>query len=139
MEEEKKTTKGQEKKQIPDFMSWAISKGEEGLRKMVRDHLAEMKESVETARKSGEINVTFWDDIIAPSDDRSQWRQGGDCTMCGKKAYCKTKCRANRTLKKATSPFLYQEYLAEYPEAEALIAAKKLTPEQLLKMLGIEP
>lgn len=129
----------QEKKQIPDLISWMLGKGEEEIRRIVREHLADVHDAVETAKKSAGVNVPWWDDIITPNDDRSQWRQGGDCTVCGKRKYCKTQCRANRMLKRATSPFLYQEYLAEYPEAEALIAAKKLTPEQLLKMLGIEP
>lgn len=139
MEEEKKTTEGQDKKQIPDFMSWAISIGEEALRKKVRDHLAEMKDSAEAAKKAAEVNGSWWNDIIEPNDNNDQWKQGGDCNLCKRREYCKTKCRANKYLKRATSPFLYQEYLTEYPEAETLIAAKKLTPEQLLKMLGIEP
>jgi len=129
-----------DKVQIPDFMSWALNIGEEKFREMVRAHLAEMKEASEAVKnaENAQKNGVWWDDIIAPNDDRSQWRQGGDCNICGKRKYCKTQCRANRTLKEASSSFLYQKYLSEYPEAKAFIAAKKLTPDQLLKMMGIE-
>lgn len=129
-----------EKVQIPDFMSWALNIGEEKFREMVREHLAEMKEASEAVKnaENAKKNGIWWDDIITQNDDRTQWKQGGDCNLCGKREYCKTQCRANKTLKKASSAFLYRKYLEEYPEAQALIAAKKLTPAQLLKMMGIE-
>lgn len=130
-----------EKVQIPDFMSWAVNIGEEKFRDMVREHLAEMKDASESAKnaENASTNGVWWDEIIAPNDGRNQWKQGGDCNLCGKREYCKTECRANRTLKKASSSFLYQKYFEEYPEAKALMSAKRLTPEQLLKMMEIVP
>lgn len=121
---------------MAEFIEWAQSKGEDEIRRMIREYLAELKEQSEISKKS-RVNEGFkWDKALEPNDNNDQWKHGGDCNLCRKASYCLTKCRANKLLKKLTTPFLYQKYLDDNPEA----AAKQMTntdPESLMKQLGV--
>lgn len=121
---------------MADFIEWANKKGQDEIRQMIHDHLAEIKEQNETSKESRIDEGYKWDDALEPNDGADQWKHGGDCNLCRKVKYCGTKCRANKLLKKITTPFLYQQYLTENPEA----AAKKMAgtdPESLMRQLGV--
>jgi len=121
---------------MADFIAWAGTKSEEELRKMIREHLAEIKEDWETSKESHIDDGFKWDPVLEPNDGVEQWKRGGDCTLCRKASYCLKKCRPNRLLKKITTPFLYQQYLTEVPEAEAKQVAG-LDTKTLLSQLGV--
>ena len=120
------------------FIAWAGSKGEDDLRKLVRDRLMMLKE--ECALKGGHAdNDGFkWDDAMEPNDGNDQWKHGGDCNLCRKVKYCSTQCRPNKLLKHVTTPFLYECYLQENPQELVNEAANGLTPEQLLDQMGVD-
>jgi hypothetical protein len=121
---------------MADFIGWANAQGEEKIRNMVREHLAEIKRQNEISKDSHVDEGFKWDDALEPNDGVDQWKHGGDCTLCRKVNFCGTKCRANKLLKKITTPFLYQQYITEHPEA----AAKQIggmDPEKLMKQLGV--
>lgn len=122
--------------QMAEFIKWAGDKGEDEIRKMIRDHLVELKEHAEATnntRKKGEVG---WDAALEPNDGNDQWKHGGDCNLCRKASYCLTKCRANKLLKKVSTPLLYQAYLDDVPEAAAKHAAG-FDNEALMKQLGV--
>ena len=95
-----------------ELIGWMNAKGIDEVRKMIREHLAALKEAAEKnpAEKNG------WDPVLEPNDGVDQWKHGGDCNMCRKADYCVNKCRANKTLKKITTPMLTQAYLQENPD-----------------------
>jgi len=121
---------------MADFIAWAGTKTEDELRKLVRERLAEIKEQNETSQESHIDEGYKWDIALEPNDGVDQWKHGGDCTLCRKASYCLTKCRANKLLKKITTPFLYNLYLTEVPEAAAKQVAG-MDPKELLKTVGI--
>lgn len=102
---------------------------------MVREYLAEIKEKNETSGESRVDDGFKWDDALEPNDGVDQWKHGGDCNLCRKIKFCGTKCRANRLLKKITTPFLYQKYLEDNPEA-VVKNQQAINPEELAKQLG---
>ena len=119
------------------FIDWAYGLGEEEVRRRIREKLVELREM---PAKMRDKNGFFWDIRLEPNDNFDQYRYGGDCNLCKRKGYCGTQCGANKALKKITTPVLYQMYLDENPEAaaeEAAAAAAKMTPEDVLKMVGI--
>lgn len=118
------------------FVDWANEKGQDEIMRMVRERLAMLKE--ESALKNGmPDNEGFkWDDAMEPNEGNDQWKHGGDCNLCRRLEYCKTQCRANKLLKKITTPFLYDCYLKEHPEEAAKEAAKNLSPEDLAKLVN---
>ena len=120
------------------FIQWANDKGEDEIRKMIRDRLAMLKEECANNGGRPDSDGFKWDDALEPNDDVNQWKHGGDCNLCRKVSYCLTKCRPNRLLKAITTPFLYQCYLEEHPEAAASEAAKSITPEDVIKGLGVQ-
>lgn len=113
--------------QMADFIGWANAQGQEKIRGIIRDHLAKMKAEAELKGNQ----TAGWDAALEPNDGADQWKHGGDCNLCRKAEYCLTKCRANKLLKKVTTPLLYQEYLNDVPEA----AAKAISPEQLAQSI----
>lgn len=118
------------------FIGWAATKGEDEIRQLIREHLAELKkhsENVGNTHKKGEIG---WDDSLEPNDGNDQWKHGGDCNLCRKANYCLTKCRANKLLKQITTPLLYQAYLDDVPEAAAKHAGA-FDNESMMKQLGV--
>ena len=120
------------------FIKWAESLGEEKLREMVRDKILELKEySKDKPRGQRDKDGFVWDDALEPNDGHDQWKSGGDCNLCRKKKYCGTQCRPNKVMKRMITPFLYQIYLDENPEAAAEEVATSMTPEDVLKMVGI--
>lgn len=119
------------------FIEWAKSKGQEELTRMIHERLGELKEWDEKNHGMYDMSGFKWDPILEPSDEPEQWKHGGDCNRCRRISYCLKKCRANKTLKKITTPFLYEQYMAEVPEAAAQAVAG-MTPEQVLDMMGIE-
>ena len=122
--------------QMAAFIGWANTKGQDEIRKMVRDYLAEIKEQNETSGESRVDEGFKWDNALEPNDNLNQWEHGGDCNLCRKASFCGRKCRANRLLKKIITPFLYQKYLDENPDAAAL-GVKSMDPETLMKQLGV--
>ena len=121
---------------MADFIEWTNAQGEETIRNMVREHLAEIKKQNEISQDSHVDEGFKWDDALEPNDGADQWKHGGDCTLCRKINYCGTRCRANKLLKKISTPFLYNQYITGNPEA----AAKQISgidPEKLLKQLGV--
>jgi len=118
------------------FIGWANLKGQDEIRKMIREKLAEIKEQNETSGESHVDEGFKWDEALEPNDGLDQWKHGGDCNLCRKVNFCGTKCRANKLLKKITTPFLYQKYLDENPEAAARNVAA-MDPRELAKQLGV--
>lgn len=121
---------------MADFIEWAGTKTEDELRKLVRERLEEIKAQNETSQESHIDEGYKWDIALEPNDGVDQWKHGGDCTLCRKASYCLTKCRANKLLKKITTPFLYNLYLTEVPEAAAKQVAG-MDPKELLKTMGV--
>lgn len=121
---------------MAEFIEWAGTKTEDELRKLVRERLEEIKAQNETSQESHIDEGYKWDKALEPNDGVDQWKHGGDCTLCRKASYCLTKCRANKLLKKITTPFLYNLYLTEVPEAAAKQVAG-MDPKELLKTMGV--
>jgi len=119
------------------FIGWANVKGEETVRKMVREYLAEIKVQNEISGESRVDEGFKWDDALEPNDGTDQWKHGGDCNLCRKIGYCTNKCRANKLLKRIATPFLYQKYLDENPEAVAR-NVNAMSPDALMNQLGIK-
>ena len=126
------TVKGE---RMAEFVKWVFSLGEDKLRSLVREKLEEISKIPKNVRDK---NGFFWDDRMTPNDNGDQYKQGGDCNLCKRKEYCGSQCPCNKLLKRVTMPFLYQLYLDENPEAAVREAAARLTPEQLLEMVGAE-
>lgn len=119
------------------FIDWAYDLGEEEVRRRVREKIMELRDMPPHTRDK---NGFFWDIRLEPNDNFDQYRYGGDCNLCKRKKYCSTQCGANKALKKVTTPTLYQMYLDENPEAaaeEAAATAARMTPEDVLKMVGV--
>ena len=123
---------------MASFIDWCYSLGEDKVREMVRGKILELKEESKDKPKGKRNKDGFvWDAALEPNDGKDQWKNGGDCNLCRKIKYCGTKCRANRLLKQITTPFLYQIYLDENPDAAAAEVATSMKPEDVLKMVGI--
>ena len=118
------------------FIGWANAKGQDEVRKMIREYLAELKEKSEIAKESHVDEGFKWDNALEPNDGVDQWKHGGDCNLCRKVKFCGTKCRANKLLKNIITPFLYEKYLEENPEAAA-DAAGAMDPETMMRQLGV--
>ena len=124
---------------MADFIQWANDKGQEEIMKMVNDRILELKEFGKHYPHGQVDHDGFkWDDALEPNNGVEQWKYGGDCNKCRKVKYCLTKCRPNKLLKQITTPFLYQKYLEEHPEAAAKEVSKSITPEDVLKMVGAD-
>lgn len=123
--------------EMANFIMWANSKGYDEVQKMIRERLSELKAHAEATNNTRKKGETGWDDVLEPNDGNDQWKHGGDCNLCRKAKYCMTKCRANRTLKKITTPFLYQAYLDDVPEAAARHAASGGNLNDVLKQAGV--
>ena len=119
------------------FIDWANEKGQDEVRRLIRDRLAMLKEECSKTGNHKDSDGFKWDDALEPNDDVDQWKHGGDCNLCRRLNYCKTKCRPNRLLKEITTPFLYQAYIEEHPEVAAAEAGN-ITPEQLVQQLGVQ-
>lgn len=124
--------------QMGDFIGWANAKGQDEIMKMVSERLAKLKEFDRECPHMTDPDGFRWDDALEPNENVDQWKHGGDCNKCRKVNYCLTKCRANKLLKRITTPFLYQAYLEEHPEAAAKEAKKSITPEDVLKMVNAQ-
>ena len=121
------------------FIDWCYSLGEEEVRRLVREKIYSLKEEMSKLPKgmknsSGES----WDDRLEPNDGPDQFRHGGDCNLCRKAKYCSTQCRANKLLKHVSTKFLYDCYLENHPEELVKEAANGITPEEVLRKLGVE-
>ena len=123
---------------VANFIQWANDKGEDEVRKLLRDRLIMLKEECAKTANHEDSDGFKWDDALEPNDGNDQWKHGGDCNLCRKIKYCSTQCRPNRLLKNISTPFLYSCYIGEHPEAAAAEAAKSITPEQLVQQLGIQ-
>ena len=119
------------------FIAWANEKGEDEIRDLIRDRLYMLKEECSKTANHVDSDGYKWDDALEPNDGLDQWKHGGDCNLCRKYKYCGTQCRANRLLKKITTPTLYEIYLKEHPEVAAA-EASNITPEQMLQQLGVQ-
>ena len=117
------------------LIEWANGLGEEEVRARIREKLNEIRDMPKNTRDKDGF---FWDIRLEPNDNNDQYKHGGDCNLCKRKKYCETQCGANKALKKITTPLLYQMYVDENPEAAAEEAAKRITPEDVLKMVGDE-
>ena len=117
------------------FIEWARGVGEDEIRKRIRERLVALRDMPKHMRDKDGL---YWDVRLEPNDDDDQYRNGGDCNLCKRKDYCAKQCGANRELKKVVTPFLYQMYLDENPEAEMAEAAERITPEDVLKMVGAD-
>lgn len=123
--------------QMADFIGWANVKGEDEIRRIIREYLAKIKEESEVSKDSHVDEGFKWDEALEPNDDINQWKHGGDCNLCRKVAFCGTKCRANKLLKKIVTPYLYQLYLEENPEAAAKYGGNGMDTETLMRQAGV--
>lgn len=120
------------------FIDWVNELGEEEIRKRVREKLVELRDMPKNVKDKDGF---FWDIRLEPNDNANQYKFGGDCNLCKRNKFCNTQCGANKALKKITTPFLYQMYLDENPEAAAQEAAGNgvsITPDDVLKMVGAD-
>ena len=115
------------------FIDWCNSLGEDEVHRRVREKIIEVADMPVEARINDGIR---FDIRLMPNDEKDQYHNGGDCNLCKRKSYCGRQCGANKALKKVTTPFLYQMYLDENPEAAMEEAAKRITPDDVLKMVG---
>lgn len=123
---------------MADFIGWVNAQGEDKIRESVRQRLLEIKGQNE---KSGESRIEdgyMWKSILEPNDGKEQWKKGGDCTLCRKISYCLKPCRANKLLKKITTPLLYQMYLDENPEAAVKRQGIGIGPEDVARMVAMQ-
>ena len=123
---------------IADMVGWLNTLGQDKVREMVRGRLAEIKEQNKVSKESHVDEGFKWDDALEPNDDVNQWKHGGDCNLCRKAPYCATKCRANKLLTKITTPFLYNKYLEENPEAAVKRQGLGIKPEDVEKMVNAQ-
>lgn len=123
--------------QMADFIGWANTKGQDEIRRLVREHLAKIKEKSEVTSESHVDDGYKWDKALEPNDGNNQWKHGGDCNLCRKVNFCGTKCRANKLLKRITTPFLYNMYLEDCPEAAVKAASGGMNTEEVMKSLGV--
>lgn len=120
------------------LIQWANDKGEDEVRRLLRERLAMLKEECALNHGKPDSDGNKWDDALEPNDGNDQWKHGGDCNLCRKLKYCGTQCRANKLLKKVSTSFLYDCYLQDNPQELMKEAADGMTPEQLLNQMGIE-
>lgn len=120
------------------FIQWANDKGQEAVMQIIHDRLLKLKEWDEQNHHIADEDGFRWDAALEPNDGNDQWKHGGDCNQCRKISYCATQCRANKLLKRITTPFLYQAYLEDHPEAAAKEAASSITPDDVLKMVNAD-
>ena len=120
------------------FIQWANDKGQDEIMGMVHDRLMKLKEYDENNKGMADDHGFKWDSALEPNDGIDQWKHGGDCNKCRKINYCLTKCRPNKLLKKITTPFLYEAYLEEHPEAAVEEAKKTITPDDVLRMVNAQ-
>ena len=118
------------------FIDWVNSKGQEEIQQIISDRLAKLKEHNNNAPKTPDEDGFVWDDGLEKNDGVEQWKHGGDCNECRRRGYCLTQCRPNKLLKKIATPFLYAAYLEEHPEIVAEEAKNRITPDDVLKMVG---
>lgn len=121
---------------MADFIGWANVKGEDEVRRLIREYLAKVKEKSEVSKDSHVDEGFKWDDALEPNDGVDQWKHGGDCNLCRKSNFCGTQCRANKLLKKITTPFLYQMYLDENPDAAAKYTGSGMNTEDIMRQVG---
>ena len=121
--------------QMADFVQWANEKGREEITRMVGECVDYYKSM--DGKQIGNI-IYRYDPVLDRNNGVDQWKHGGDCNMCRKAGYCMKKCRANRTLKGITTPYLYQKYLEDHPEVEASKAAKSITPEDVANLVNAQ-
>ena len=124
--------------QMGRFIDWANNKGQEEVVRIIRERLAKLKEWDEENHHVADEDGFKWDDALEPNDGNDQWKHGGDCNQCRKISYCGRQCRANKLLKRITTPFLYQAYLEDHPEAAAKEVASSITPDDVLKMVNAD-
>lgn len=117
------------------FIEWANGLGEEEVRRRVREKLAELRDMPKNTKDKDGF---FWDVRLEPNDGSNQYKYGGDCNLCKRYSYCATQCGANKKLKEIMTPVLYQMYLDDNPEAAAAETAQRITPEDVLKMVGAD-
>lgn len=117
------------------FIDWVTSLGEDEVRKRIRDKINEIKNLPPNVR---DRDGYYWDIRLEPNDGNDQYKHGGDCNLCKRLKYCGTKCGANKVLKKITTPYLYQMYIDENPEVAAEEAAGRITPDDMLKIVGAD-
>ena len=123
---------------MADFIQWANDKGEDEIRRLIRERLAMLKEECAKTDNHTDADGFKWDDALEPNDGVDQWKHGGDCNLCRKAEYCGAQCRSNKLLKKITTSFLYKCYLEENPETAVKESAGSLLPEDVVKELGIQ-
>ena len=117
------------------FIEWANSLGEDECRRLVRENINELKKLPPHMRDK---NGFYWDIRLEENDGNDQYRTGGDCTLCKRANYCSKQCGANKALKKVSTPFLYQRYLEAHPEEVAKEVAATMTPDDVLKAVGVQ-
>ena len=117
------------------FIDWVNGLGEEEVRKRIREKIDEIKNLPPNVRDQ---DGYYWDIRLEPNDGTDQYKHGGDCNLCKRLKYCGTKCGANKALKKITTPYLYQMYIDENPEVAAEEAAGRITPDDMLKIVGAD-
>lgn len=120
------------------FIEWAKEKGQDEITRLITERIEMLGK--ETQRRTGfkDSDGFVWNDLLEQNDGVEQWKGGGDCNKCRRAKYCKKQCRANRYLKDITTKFLYDMYLMEHPEELAQEAANGLTPDDVLKMAGVD-
>lgn len=120
------------------FIEWAKEKGRDEITRLITERIEMLGK--ETQRRTGfkDSDGFVWNDLLEQNDGVEQWKGGGDCNKCRRVKYCKKQCRANRYLKDITTKFLYDMYLMEHPEELAQEAANGLTPDDVLKMAGVD-
>ena len=128
----------QVKEWIADLIGWLNVQGEDKVRQMVRDRLTEIKADYDKSKKSRVDDGYKWNDLLTPNDNDDQWKHGGDCNLCRKVKFCGRQCKANKLLKKITTPFLYQMYLEEHPEAVVKSRNIGISPEDVVKMVNMQ-
>lgn len=120
------------------LIQWANDKGQDEIRRLLRERLLMLKEECKANGGHADSDGYKWDDALEPNDNVDQWKHGGDCNLCRKLSYCSKQCRANRLLKAVSTHFLYECYLNENPQELMAEAAAGITPEDVLKQVGIE-
>lgn len=123
---------------MADFIGWAEAKGQDSVRAMVREYVNKLRKENDVSQESRITEGFKWDPVLEPNDDVDQWKHGGDCNLCRKIGYCMTKCRANKTLQRITTPFLYQQYLEENPDAAAKRKIEGIDPQTILNMVNAQ-
>lgn len=121
---------------VAALVQWANEKGQDEVRRLLRDRLKMLKEECGLKNGMKDTDGFQWDDALEPNDGADQWKHGGDCNLCRKLGYCGTQCRANKLLKEICTKFLYECYLQDNPQDVVKEAANGLTPDQLIEKLG---